>query len=49
MVIVGYQMRDGELYLKLRNSWGAKIGVDGYNLIRASQLLPNILYIMLYQ
>ncbi|MEK6705181.1 MAG: C1 family peptidase [Bdellovibrionota bacterium] len=50
MVVVGYQTReDGKTYFKLRNSWGPKIGVDGYNLVEESVLLPNIYYTIEYK
>ena len=49
LVIVGYQYRDNELYFKLRNSWGKEIGIDGYNYIKASILLPNLFYAVVYK
>ena len=49
LVIVGYQYRENELYFKLRNSWGKEIGIDGYNYIKASILLPNLFYAVVYK
>ncbi|MGZ3713432.1 MAG: C1 family peptidase [Bdellovibrionota bacterium] len=48
VVIVGYQYRNGDLYFKLRNSWGTDAGIDGYNYVKASVLMPNLLYVILY-
>ncbi len=49
-LIVGYQQKDdeSEIYFKIRNSWGENIGIDGYNYIPASTLIPNVFRITLY-
>ncbi len=49
MVIVGYQERDGQLYFKLRNSWGSDKLVEGYNYVKAETLRENILYIVTHE
>jgi len=48
-VIVGYQNRGDDIYFKIRNSWGKDIGIDGYNYVSASVLLPNITMIYTYK
>ncbi len=49
VVITGYQLRDGELYFKIRNSWGPNMGLGGYNLVKAAHIVPNLYYAILFQ
>lgn len=44
VVVTGYQVRDGEVWLKIRNSWGTGMGVGGYNIVKAAHLVPNLYY-----
>lgn len=49
VVVTGYQIRDGELWFKMRNSWGTGMGLGGYNIAKAAHVLPNLYYAIFFE